>query len=73
MRIFTVLAMEFYKHIACVELQKKNISLLFVLRNENNWKMYGKIQIITRRFRTRLHASNFGIQFFSRNIKVFIS
>ena len=33
-------------------------------------QMYRKIQVVTRRFRMRLHASNFGIQFLSRNIKV---
>ena len=32
--------------------------------------MFGKIKIVTRRFRMRLHASNFGIQFLSRNFKV---
>ena len=41
--------------------------------NTNNREMYGKTQIVTRRFRMRLHASNFSIQFHSRNIKVFSS
>ena len=53
------------------------ISLLSVFhrRNENqntdNRKMYGKIQIVTRHFRRRLHVSDFGVQFLSRNIKSF--
>ena len=35
--------------------------------------MYGKAQIVTRRFLIRLHASNFGIQILSHNIKIFNS
>ena len=35
--------------------------------------MFGKKQIVIRRFRMQLHAYNFGIQFLSRNIKVFDS
>ena len=37
-------------------------------------QMYGKIRIVkSRHFHMRLHVSNFGIQFLSRNIKVFSS
>ena len=47
--------------------------LKFLLRrwNTNNKEMYGKTEIVTRRFRMRVHASNLGIQFLCRNIKVF--
>ena len=35
--------------------------------NKYNREMYDKAQIVTWRFRIRLHASNFGIQFLPHN------
>ena len=62
-------------HFAQGSVHLRGSSFKFRRRNENqntdNRKIYGKIQIVTGRFRMRLHASNVGIQFLSHNIKVF--
>ena len=62
------------KFYACIRSRIRNSLLsVFHWRNKkistDNRKLYGKTQILTRRFHMRLHASNFGIQFLSRNIK----